>query len=258
MQINEYKNIFKYESSHFYYLGSHSIVLSLIKKYIPNTNKLKILDAGCGTGLLTKKLSKLGQTIGIDINPEAIRLAKKRGVKVKGGSISKMNFKSNSFDIVVSVDVLYHQWVDNDRKTVKELLRVLKPGGVILIKLPAYEFLRGSHDLAVYTKKRYTKKDTIKLFSRSGASIVKITYIASFLLPVVAIRLFAEKVRGNNEPHSSVGKIWPPLNKILTSLFYLESLVLKFTDLPFGISILALATKKEVMIPKKVRSAPSL
>lgn len=245
MQKQEYNNIFKNEDTHFYYVGYHNIIISQLKKYLSaKSTKLKILDAGCGTGGLTKKLSTFGETIGIDISEKAIKLAKKRGLKVQKGSINKINFPNKNFDVVVSVDVLYHQWVEDDKAAIKELLRVLKPGGILLLKLPAYEFLRSSHDLVVYTKKRYTKKDLLKLFKGTQATIIKASFLGSFLLPIIIFKIFTTRIAGRIKPYSSVGKLWNPINNLLILCFNIENILMKYTNIPFGISILAIAKKK--------------
>lgn len=245
MQTKEYRNIFKNEDTHFYYVGYHNIIISQLKQYLPKKRtELKILDAGCGTGGLTKKLSTLGETIGIDISDDAIRFAKKRGLKVKRGSISKITFPNNSFDIVVSADVLYHQWINDDKKVVQELLRVLKPGGILLIKLPAFDFLKSGHDLIVYTKKRYTKKEVLKLFNKLGVSVLKISYLGSFLLPLAICRMVYESLTRITRPHSSVGGVWQPINKLLITAFYIENFLIRYLYIPFGISILVIAIKK--------------
>ena len=109
MQVSEYKNIFLNESTHFYYIGTHNTILYLVKIYLPKKKNPKILDAGCGTGLLMKKIGKIGRVWGVDISPEAIKFTKRRGIKnTIISSVEKLPFQDNVFDIVVSVDVLYH------------------------------------------------------------------------------------------------------------------------------------------------------
>ena len=244
MQRKEYNNIFKNEETHFYYVSYHNIILFEIKKYTTEKTKLKILDAGCGTGGLTKKLSNLGETVGIDINSDAIKLTKRRGIKAKLGSIAKISYPDNFFDVVVSSDVLSHQWVNDDKKVIHELLRVLKSGGILLLKLPAFNFLKSSHDLTVYTKKRYTRSDILKLFEKSKISILKISYLGGFLFPFVLIKILIDKLSGKLVPHSSVGKIWTPLNNLLIIAFNLENSLRSYIDLPFGISIIVVVRKK--------------
>lgn len=245
MLKKEYKNIFENEDTHFYYVGCHNIIISQIKKFLPSKKgSLKILDAGCGTGILAKKLTVFGQVYGIDISKEALKFAKMRGVKIKKTSLTKTGFLNNSFDIIVSIDVLYHKWIDDDYLVVKELIRILKPGGILLLKLPAHEFLRGSHDLVVYTQKRYSLKDFNSLFKNYNVKLLKRTYIASFLFPFVLFNVIWEKTTNRIQARSSIRKVLPPINKLLIYVFHLENLLLNFMNIPFGISILAIAKKK--------------
>ena len=162
MDISEYKNIFENEESHFFYVGNHNMVLSLVKRYLKPGKEIRILDAGCGTGLLAKKLEKFGVVTGIDISPEAILYAKKRGIRAIKASVTKLPFKDETFDLVVSIDVLYHQNVENDLNALGEFKRVLKPNGILIVKVPAYNWLRGSHDIVVHTKHRYTLEELIE------------------------------------------------------------------------------------------------
>src|SRR3989344_9097473 len=128
MQTSEYENIYKNEGHHFFYVGNHFVILNLVRRHAKDSTH-NILDAGCGTGLLAKKLQSFGKVTGVDISPEAIKYAKKRGVDARLASIAKLPFKKATFDLVVSVDVLYHQKVKNDRTALLEFKRVLKPGG---------------------------------------------------------------------------------------------------------------------------------
>src|SRR3989344_8949493 len=132
MQTSEYKNIYLNEQTHFFYKTTHSIILTLIKKHLQSRGKLKILDAGCGTGLLTQKLGFLGQVWGVDISVSALSFAKKRGLsRLNRASIDSLPFSGKKFDLITCVDVLYHTKV-NDKKAIKEFCRVLKPGGTLV------------------------------------------------------------------------------------------------------------------------------
>ena len=114
MEKQEYLNIFKNEKSHFFYRANHGLFISFARKF-SGKKRIKILDAGCGTGLLAKKLKNLGNVVGVDINRLALALSKKRGVRAKLASVDKLPFKTDSFDLIVSMDVLYHKGV-NDKK----------------------------------------------------------------------------------------------------------------------------------------------
>lgn len=243
MQISEYKNIFDNENHHFFYVGNHLIILNLVKKYTIGKKSLNILDAGCGTGMLAKKLQALGRVTGVDISPEAIKYSRQRGVNARLASITKLPFKDNTFDLVVSVDVLYHQKVNNDTKAFSELKRVLKPEGILILKVPAYNWLRGSHDLVVHTKHRYTTNELKQLTSKAGLKILKVSYFASFLLPLAIIKRLIESVTRPKHAKSDVSL--PPFffNTLFLALYRSESLLLNFVNIPFGLSALVVARK---------------
>lgn len=244
MQISEYKNIFENEATHFYYVGYRKIIFSFIKKIFKGnrTKKIRILDAGSGTGIVAQQLSQFGKVEAIDISNEAVKFAKKRGVNIKKGSIVNLPFKENTFDLTLSLDVIYHQAVDSDQQALAELWRVLKPQGILILKVPAFNFLKGNHDLLVHTRKRYNIYELKRECKKAGFSIIKATFIASFLFLPAIINRLAEKLQGKS-PNSNVKKIRPLFNNLLIYLFKLEDLLLQFIDLPLGITILVIAQK---------------
>ncbi len=242
MQTSEYKNIFLNEETHFYYRGTHEIVLSLLKKNLPSGKSLKILDAGCGTGYFMQILGEFGEIWGIDINPEAIKYTKKRGIKnVELSSVEKIPFKDNFFDAIVSIDVLYHQEVGNDIKALKEFCRVLKPGGIVVVKVPAFNWLRGHHDIVVKTRHRYTKNELAGKIKGAGLEIKKLSYGNAAIFPAALLKRVTDGLKKNHS--SDVDKVSPFVNKTLIKIMKIESQILKLTGLPFGLSVFAVAKK---------------
>lgn len=243
MQVLEYKNIFLNEDKHFYSLGTHNTIIGLVKRYLPK-KRLIILDAGCGTGLLMQKLEDFGKVFGVDISPEAIKFTKVRGIKnVRFSSVEKLPFEDNFFDMVVSVDVLYHQGIGNDSRVLKELCRVLKPGGFLVVKVPAFNWLRGNHDIVVATKHRYTKKELEKKIKLSGFEIKKLSYGNMIIFPVVLLKRITDSFSKND---SSDYKVVPNfLNKTLIKIMGIEDKLMALTGLPFGLSVFAVAQKSE-------------
>lgn len=244
MHLSEYKNIFENESSHFFYVANHSLVLSIINKYFKSRKELRILDAGCGTGLLAQKMQTFGKVIGVDISREALKFTKQRHVTAIQASVTDLPFPANSFDLVVSIDVLYHQSVENTQKAVDEFYRVLKPTGILILKVPAYDWLRGNHDITVHTKHRFTTQEIKIKIKKAGFAPIKITYLASFLLPIALIKRMLERITASNIIHSDVSQPNFLVNKLLVTLFAIELQVLKIINLPFGLSILSISVKK--------------
>lgn len=241
MEIEEYRNIFENEERHFFYRSNHDLVLSTVADYRASRT-LNVLDAGCGTGLLAKKLSKYGKVWGIDLSPEAIRFSKKRAVLVKQASVTKIPFKNNFFDVVTAIDVIYHLGVDDDTKALGEFHRVLKKGGVLIIRVPANKYLLSLHDRHVHTRERYSKDGLAAKLKKAGFKIEKISFVnATLFLPAV-VKVLIEKTTSQNQS-SSISKVDPFINQILLFLLSIENFLLKFVNLPFGIGLLAVAKK---------------
>jgi ubiquinone/menaquinone biosynthesis C-methylase UbiE len=242
MQVQEYKNIYSNESSHFFYVANHTIIISLLKKYLSIARKpTKILDAGCGTGLLAKKLKMYGQVVGVDISPEALKYAKKRGIKVIKGSVDNLPFTNNSFDVITCMDVIYHKQV-NDKNALHEFFRVLSPGGILILRVPANNWLKLKHDRHVHSRQRYSKKEINRKIQDAGFTIKKLSYINSPLLPFAILNHFKEKVLRESDS-SSIGELPKPINKFITYILLMELNFLAKFNIPFGLGVIVVAQK---------------
>lgn len=248
MHQSEYQNIYSSEEKHFYYVGMHKEILSIVEKYFPKRisgKRAQILDAGCGTGLLAKKLEEYGDVQGIDISEEAVKFSKSRGVEVINAPVEKIPFKKNFFDLIVSVDVLYHRDVD-EQKALEEFWRVLKPEGLLIFKLPAFTFLKGKHDIVVHAARRYSKSSLLFKLTEIGFQEIRSTYLASFLFLPAFIKRTVEKffVLDKEVVESDVQMPLWIINKLLIFFFVMENFVLKFVNLPLGLSVLAVVKKQ--------------
>src|SRR3989338_11472275 len=155
MEITEYKNIYELEDEHWWYAGMRHIFITTIRSYIKNNEKIKILDVGCGTGYNIKIMRKFGEVYGIDYSKEAIKFCKLNKVKnVKIASVEKIPFKDNTFDLVTSFEVLYHQNVKDYKKAIIEFHRILNKDGLLILRLPAFNILYGGHDIIVHGSRR--------------------------------------------------------------------------------------------------------
>jgi SAM-dependent methyltransferase len=239
MEKSEYANIYRYEKEHFYYRANREMILSLIKKYLepPQDNKKPlILDAGCGTGFLAKELMSISEVIGIDIDTDAIKYTRRRGVRSVCAPVEKLPFKNKTFDAVVSMDVIYHRYVQDDAKAISEMFRVLKPHGILVIRVPAHKWLLSNHDKVVYTKRRYSITELKNLLKVNGFTIQQIRYTNSILFPIAVINMLREKLILHKQSKSIITKLPGWVN----SLLYFA--VSKF-NAPFGLGLVAVAQK---------------
>lgn len=246
MKKAEYKNIFENEETHFYYVSAHNLVISLIKKFLQTTNNqqpVTILDAGCGTGFLAKKLQKFGNVSAVDISPEAQKLVKLRGVNFKLASVTKLPFRKNYFDLVVSIDVINHKSIKNIDTVLKEFLRVLKPGGILILKVSGNQWLKLSHDQYVNVGERLNKDELKERLENSGFEIIKLSFCFALLLIPAILTHFKEKIIPPQKTASYVTKLPNLINQTLIYLLSLETHILMKTDLPFGLGLIAVCKK---------------
>jgi SAM-dependent methyltransferase len=241
MELEEYDRIHELEEQHWRYRAIRRTLLSALRRHVRQTGAplRRILDAGCGTGGTTRALAALAPAVGVDLHPRALALAHQRAAgPLVRADIARLPFASASFDAVVSVDVLYHRRIDDDAATVAELARVCRPGGVVVLWLPAYDWMRSSHDEVVHTARRYTRTRVRELARGAGLRVERLSYVhAPILLAAVLHRGF-ERLRGG-APRSSLSE--PPrlLNQLLESALALEGELALRAPLPFGLSLLA-------------------
>ena len=203
---------------------------------------LSNLDAGCGTGGGLDWLAAFGSAHGVDLHPAAIRLAGAlhRG-RLAQADVRALPFPANSFDLLRSFDVLYQLQPTSDVTALREFSRVLKPGGWLLLRLPAYDWLRSAHDRCVQTKYRYSKPELVGKLRGVGLQPVRLSHANGLLIvPALLWRLCQR-----NQPAASDVRTLPgALNKALKFCLGVESIWLRHYNLPFGLSLLALAQKE--------------
>lgn len=237
MKRAQYEAMARVEDSHFWFAGKRAYIKVLCDRFRLGG---RILDVGCGTGGMTVYLASWGRVTGLEKSSVARAYAQRRGLTVLPGSANKLPFAERTFDLVTLFDVLYHKSVD-ERHTLAEVHRVLKPGGYVLITDCAIPWLWGPHDEAMGAKRRYFKHELKKMVEDAGFIVRRSSYIFFFTFPLfVAARLFARVLPSKHFvsiPHFAV-------NRILFSIIKLEAVFLQWVNFPIGSSVLLLGRKR--------------
>jgi SAM-dependent methyltransferase len=197
-----------------------------------------VLDAGCGTGGLLSVLRQERpdlELVGIEAADEARRAAEKSGVPVVRGSVNALPFADASFAAVVCADVLCHAAVEPDT-ALGEMRRVLRPGGRLVLNMPAYAWLMSGHDRQVHNVRRMTARQTMEMLRRNGFGAVRARYWNGLLLPLMVMQ---RKVLSRGA--SDVALFPPWLDAMLHGVTEIERR-LPF-PLPAGGSVLATAER---------------
>jgi SAM-dependent methyltransferase len=245
MEPDEYKRMYYAENEHWWYLGMEAITRAVLNRFIPPQQNLKILDAGCGTGAaMSKYLAGYGTVTGFDISPLALNYCRARNLMpLILASVMEIPIQSGHFNLVTSFDVLYECAVTDHSIALDEFFRVLRPGGHLLLRLPAYNWLRGQHDLATHTARRYTVSRVTRLLSDSGFHPLHITYANTFLFPLVAAKRFLERIWLPAPNSSDLSVDVGALNSLFKQILNSEAPLAARGGLPFGLSIIALGQK---------------
>lgn len=244
MEQGEYRRLYELEDELWWFLGMKAISTALLDRFVGSRDDLAVLDVGCGTGGMLSALARYGSVTAIDYSRHALELARQRDRgSLAFGSVSRLPFASESFDLVTAFDVLYHLGVSDDVEALVEIARVLRPRGTLLVRVPAFDALRSQHDEAVHTRERYGKRELVQKLRTARLEPVFVSHANCLLFPVAALRRGAERVLGTGREGSEVKAVGPALNRVLLLPLRVESWWLKRRSLPFGLSLVAVARK---------------
>lgn len=247
--MNEvYEKIREVERGNWWYVSRLELIKQIVKEFCQK-KRIKILDLGCGTGSVAECFMNEHKVVGLDSMRESIIYASKRGIKARKGNIEDMPFKKESFDVVLCLDVLEH--IKNDKKAVKEVYRVLRNGGNLIITVPAFDFLWGDADELSFHFRRYTKKRILELLK--DFKIKKCSYWnTSLFFPALVFRTYQRATKHLRKPKKpdfcnmiytdEMGFV-KPLNKALANILRFENMLIKKISLPFGVSLVVVCEK---------------
>lgn len=243
MDQSFYKNYFEIEKSHWLMQVRRGIVTDALTRYGSGAGS-KVLDFGCGSGYQAARLAEAGYvTHGVDVSQEAIRFGQAQGTKnLRVIDSHVLDYEDNVFDAVLILDVLEH--LEDEAWAVREIERVLKPGGIAIIMVPAFPFLWGVQDEVAHHYRRHTMPSIVASIERSSRlTVVKKSYYNTFLFaPIAAVRLVSRwlHLKGRQSDFDLNNRF---LNTLCFSIFNAERRLLRRFSFPFGVSILLVVRK---------------
>jgi len=247
MDPTEYRLIHNVQDRHWWYVGMGQITAALLDELYAGRADLRILDAGCGTGAAAPTLARFGQVTGCDVSALALELCAARGLERLGqASVTALPYAPGAFDLVASFDVLYHRAVGDYRDALAEFRRVLRPGGRVLLRLPAYDWLRGRHDAVIHTARRFTAGQLGRDLRAAGFHVERLTYANALLFPAaLARRLLQGGAVDDDGGQSDVGPNPAWVDAALSRVLAVEANWLRRRALPFGLTVIAVGRAQE-------------
>lgn len=243
MEHDEYRKMYELEDGHWWYIAKRRITLAMARPHLHK--KARVLDVGCGTGVIMDAFAKeAGFVEGIDFSKEALKFCRKRGLKkVFVADLEKpLPKRLGTYDVIVATDIVEH--LRNDVGALKRLQALLKPDGVIIVSVPAYQWMWSAHDVALHHYRRYTLPRLRQVMKKAGYEPLRLTYTNFFIFPITAIIRLVKRFLGADSGTDDGIVRFGVIAKILLGMYRVEEFLLRFIRLPFGVSVLCVARKK--------------
>jgi SAM-dependent methyltransferase len=245
MEEEFYPAYYRLEGRHWWFLGPPQPVPARAGAGVPAAARpIELLDFGCGTGAFLEHLERFGNVNAVDADPSAVEFCHSRGRSevqlVPPGA--PLPFADATFDLVTTLDVIEH--IGDDVGALRELHRVLRPGGRLLVAVPAFMFLWGKQDEVSHHHRRYTARTMRRALVAAGFAVDRTTYFNTILFPPIAApaaRAAAPAPPSTRQSDFDVGP--EALNRALGALFGAEARVIARWNVPFGVSLMALARR---------------
>jgi SAM-dependent methyltransferase len=243
MELATYATEAEAEATHWWFVGRRRLFAREIARTgLPSSSR--VLDIGTSTGANLRLLRDLDfhAVEGLDFSEEAIRYCQEKGLgRVRLGDVCDMPFADGSFDLLLATDIIEH--VDDDLAALREITRVLRPGGKVLITVPAFPMLWGLQDRIGQHKRRYRMRQLVDRVTRAGLTI-DVRYHFNFLLfaPIWLGRRLIDLAQPDIQNEAQINS--PLLNRVMSLIFSVDIAVAPVLHVPFGVSILMVAGKR--------------
>lgn len=239
------------EDNHWWFASRTWALQAVLEPHLPD-RALLILDVGCGAGNMYHHLSRYGDVIGVENHPSPVRVGQERGYDIRRADGRDLPFDENTFDLVSALDVIEHNV--EDVMMLREMYRVLKPGGLVLISVPAFQWLWSFNDELNAHERRYTKGDLEAKLEDVGFVPVRSTYNNFVIFPMAAGMILLSRLTPQQEDLKShyfdedahqvdMVPTHPLVNRILTEVGRAERALIRHVNLPVGTGLISLARK---------------
>ncbi len=242
------------EDNHWWFASRTRALNSIMRQFLPRTANFRLLDIGCGGGNMIHHLSEYGQVTGLEIDGRPLKIARQRGYEVvQLDATQPMPFGANRFDVVTAFDVIEHN--QDDLAILADSWRVLKPGGYVIITVPAFMELWSHNDDLNAHVRRYTDWELRRKMAMSGFEVRRVTFNNFFVFPLAATLILLRRARQakpelashhltEKEYQVEMEPTSPPVNVILSMVGQLEAALMGRFDLPIGTSLIAIGQKR--------------
>lgn len=225
--------------SHWWFRGRVAVITATLRRALP-PHPVRLLDLGCGTGNLLAALSEFGEAVGMEVHPELIAAARAAGRDVRTGRLpDDLGVAPGWADVVLLLDVIEH--LDDDVVALVAARRAVAPGGLLVVTVPAYQWLWSGHDEVLGHRRRYTAARLRAVVERAGFSVLRLSYFNTLLFPILALVRAWKGIRGDRR--HDLRRPATPVNRLLEQVFAFERHLVPRASLPFGASLLLIARR---------------
>ena len=234
MNPEEYARLRALEDWYWWFVARRAAAIRFLGAYAPKVTPLHVLEVGCGTGGMLRDLGALPdvEAVGVDVSLQALRLCQAphaRGLVL--ASAERLPFSDCRFHAVTALDVIEH--VTDDGAAAREIARVLRPGGVAIVTVPAYQWLWSRHDDALHHRRRYHARQLRDLLTDAGLEVAWLTALIAALFPVAAAMRLAQRLAPiSHVPRAEIVPVPRPLNRLLVAFHRWEAALAQYVRLP--------------------------
>ena len=247
MNAAEFDNIAASEESFWWFRGMRGILFPLLDQALAKRSAGRALEAGCGIGYFAREFQERygWPVVPLDLSREGLRYASRLGLdRLVQADVSALPFPDASFDLVLSLDVVVHFPREQADVPMREMARVLRPGGLLVVRVSALDALRSAHSAFTFERQRFTRRRLVQLAAQRGIRPLRATYANSLLLPVALFKFRVWEPLFAPQPASGTEPLPPWLNALLSLPLRLEaSLIRRGIDLPLGQSVVLIGER---------------